>query len=48
MTLILNAQGLVDTKKWFHKNCGLEMFVDIMEQSRELDKFIRFFNVVFP
>ena len=46
MTLTLNAQGLVDTKERFYKNCGLEIFVDIMEQSRQLDKFIQFLNVV--
>ena len=26
MALPLNAQGLVDTKERFHKNCGLEIF----------------------
>ena len=46
MTLTLNAQGLVETKERCHKNCGLEIFVDIMEQSRQLDKFIQFLNVV--
>ena len=46
MTLTLNSQGLVDTKERFHKNCGLEIFVDIMEQSRQLDKFKQFLNVV--
>ena len=36
----------METKERCHKNCGLEIFVDIMEQSRQLDKFIQFLNVV--
>ena len=43
VTLTLNAQGLMDIKEQFRKNCGLEMFVGILEQSRQLDKFTRFF-----
>ena len=33
VTLTFDAQGLVDIKKRFYKNCGLEMFEDIIEQS---------------
>ena len=43
VTLTLNAQGLMDIEEQFRKNCGLEMFVGILEQSRQLDKFTRFF-----
>jgi len=40
--LTLNAQGQVDIKEQFRKNCRFEMSVDIMEKSRQLDKFTRF------
>jgi len=37
----------MDIKEQFRKNCGFEMLVNSMKQSRQLDKFTRFVNAVY-
>ena len=37
----------MDIKEQFRKNCGFEMFVNSMKQSRQQDKFTRFVNAVY-